>query len=170
MANPYVGEIRAFGFNFAPRGWATCDGQIIPISQNTALFSILGTTYGGNGISNFALPNLQGATPLGQGQGPSLSTYVLGQSGGTETVTLGINELPSHNHTANAVAAPGTLLSPQGRATAEVRGGTYAATHDATMNAAALAANGNGLPHNNMPPYLTVTFCIALQGVFPPRS
>lgn len=180
MADPFVAEIRIFPFNFAPRGWAFCSGQILPISQNTALFSLLGTTYGGNGQSNFALPNLQGAAPLGFGQGPGLSLYDLGQTGGTTTVTLGATQIPSHTHTASAlptVPNPTPLLSPSGNiwavaGTRRVNTNLYAtaAGTPQAMNAVALAVTGGGQPHNNMPPYLTMNFCIAMQGVFPPRT
>ncbi len=167
---PFVGEIRIWATNFAPLGWAFCNGQLLPISQNTALFSILGTTYGGNGTSNFALPTLQGAAPVQQGQGPGLTLRDLGQAGGEATVTLLASELPAHTHAAKAVAATGNLLGPAGRATAEVRGGAYADAANTTMSADALSPYGGGQPHNNLPPYLVLNFCIAMQGIFPPRT
>ncbi len=178
MSDQFVAEIRIFGFNFAPAGWAFCDGQIMPISQNTALFSLLGTLYGGDGRTTFALPNLQGATPLQQGQGPGLSLRNLGESGGEETVTLLASEMPAHNHSAQAVAAGGTTVSPSGAAWAEGRSGRITSPHYAAFDSnstvamapAALAVAGGNQPHNNMPPYLTLNFCIALTGTFPARS
>jgi microcystin-dependent protein len=178
MASPFVAEIRIFGFNFAPKGWATCNGQILPLSQNTALFSLLGTTYGGDGKSNFALPNLQGSAPLQQGQGSGLSLRDLGETGGEQTVTLLQSEMPAHSHTAASANAQGagTLLTPGGNvwANASSRRATvniYAPPGNSVqMNFGALTPAGGSLPHNNMPPYLTLLFCIALQGVFPPRS
>ena len=178
MANPFVAEIRIFGFNFAPKGWALCNGQLLPISQNTALFSLLGTIYGGNGQSTFGLPDLQGSAPLQAGQGPGLSLRDLGETGGEQTVTLLDTEMPLHSHTAasaNATGA-GTLLSPAGNiwANASSRRATvnlYAAgPGNAAMDPATLSVAGGSQPHNNMPPYLGLNFCIALQGVFPPRS
>jgi microcystin-dependent protein len=172
--DPFVAEIRIFPFTFAPRGWAFCDGQILPISQNTALFSLLGTTYGGNGQSTFALPDIQGSAPLHVGAnqpGPGLSTYNLGQIGGSETVTLLQSEIPAHAHTLRGNATLGDTPAPAGHPMAR-----YANAYQQTvnqnlvaMNPAALAPAGGSLPHNNMQPYLTLHFCIALQGVFPPR-
>jgi microcystin-dependent protein len=175
MADPFVAEIRIFGFNFAPKGWAFCDGQILPLSQNTALFSLLGTTYGGDGKSTFALPNMQGNAPMHPGQGPALSLHDLGETGGSETVTLLQSEIPAHSHTmgagsdvadnnnpANTIAAP-----PIGR------GNNLYVTTNAPlvgMNPGALTPAGGAQPHNNLQPYLTLNFCIALQGVFPPRT
>jgi len=175
MSNPFVAEIRIFPFNFAPTGWAFCDGQILPISQNTALFSLLGTTYGGDGQSNFALPNLQGSAPLQQGQGPGLSLRDLGETGGEQAVTLLQTEMPAHSHTAQA-ATTGGLPGPQNNAWASgLKGhpGSYAPAAPPTnvqMSPFGTSIAGGNLPHNNMPPYLTLNFCIALQGVFPPRS
>ena len=172
MADPFVAEIRMFPFNFAPRGWAWCDGQLMPISQNTALFSLLGTTYGGNGASNFGLPNLQGSAPMHPGQGPGLTAYQLGETGGSETVSLLQSEIPSHTHAMNASAVDGTDQTPQASYPA---GGVgirqYALASALTpLSDNALAPAGGNQPHNNMQPYLTVYFNIALQGVFPPRS
>ena len=172
MADPFVAEIRIFPFNFAPKGWALCDGQLLPISQNTALFSLLGTFYGGNGKDNFALPDLQGNTPMHPGQGPGLSLHDLGETGGSQTVTLLESELPAHSHSVSASQADSTDRIPGGQQLATGIGvGMYRAPGSPiSLNASALAPTGGGLPHNNMQPYLTLTFCIALQGVFPPRS
>lgn len=171
MADPFVAEIRIFPFNFAPKGWAFCDGQILPLSQNTALFALLGTTYGGDGKSTFALPNLQGSVPIHPGQGPGLSLYDLGQQGGSETVTLLESEMPAHSHGLRAVEDDGTFFTPVGQFLA-AGNSMYVAGNaaNATMAPQALTPAGGSLPHNNMMPYLTLNFCIALQGVFPPRS
>lgn len=172
MADPFVAEIRIFPFNFAPRGWAWCDGQLLPISQNTALFSLLGTTYGGNGKSNFALPDLQGRAPMHPGQGPGLSLHDLGETGGSETVSLLESEIPSHSHSMRASQADGGNRSPQAEMLATGLGiGMYAAPGPLTnLSDNALAPAGGDQPHNNMQPYLTFYFNIALQGVFPPRT
>ena len=174
MADPFVAEIRIFPFNFAPRGWAFCDGQLLPISQNTALFSLLGTTYGGDGRSNFALPDLQGRVPVHPGQGPGLSLHDLGEQGGSETVTLLQSEIPAHTHALAASAAAGVARSPSGELFANESGGvnSYAALASPTalLAAAACGLAGGDQPHNNLAPYLTMNFCIALQGVFPPRG
>lgn len=174
MADPFVAEIRIFPFNFAPRGWAWCDGQLLPLSQNTALFSLLGTTYGGNGKSNFALPDLQGRAPMHPGQGPGLSLYDLGETGGTETVTLLESEMPAHPHQFNASGAPADAQQPTGNSPARVIGALpYATPTGAPLVPMAFEADvpaGGDMPHNNMMPYLTLYFCIALQGVFPPRT
>jgi microcystin-dependent protein len=172
--DPFVAEIRIFPFNFAPRGWAWCDGQILPISQNTALFSLLGTTYGGNGQSTFALPDLQGRAPMHPGQGPGLSLHDLGETGGSETVTLLESEIPSHSHSLGAQTVPlGGVATANGNTLNRPASGNL---YDATtpqlvqMAAEALAPAGGDQPHNNMQPYLTFYFNIALQGVFPPRT
>lgn len=172
MANPFMAEIRMFPFNFAPKGWLPCDGRLLSISQNTALFSLLGTTYGGDGRSTFGLPDLMGRTPMGPGQGPGLSLYDLGQSGGSETVSLRSTEMPPHSHALSGVAALGDTDVPTGPLLAQssIRSSAYAPTSDTTMAAAAMATAGSGAPHNNMSPYLTLGFYIATQGVFPPRS
>ncbi len=175
MADPFLAEIRIFPFNFAPRGWAWCDGQILPLAQNTALFSLLGTTYGGNGASNFALPDLQGRAAMHPGQGPGLSLYDLGEAGGTETVTLLESEIPSHAHGARASNVAATLSSPEGTHIALARRNGAQFQSNASANLAQLAPEslapaGGDQPHNNMQPYLTFYFCIALQGVFPPRT
>ena len=175
MADPFVAEIRIFPFNFAPKGWAWCDGQLLPLSQNTALFSLLGTTYGGNGKSNFALPDLQGRAPMHPGQGPGLSLHDLGETGGSETVTLLESEMPAHNHgyQLRPTAAIPPQPSPVGLAGARSNSRPYAPAANGTntqMNFTSILPTGGDQPHNNMMPYLTFYFCIALQGVFPPRS
>jgi microcystin-dependent protein len=172
--DPFVAEIRIFPFNFAPKGWAFCDGQILSIAQNTALFSLLGTTYGGNGQSTFALPDLQGMVPVHPGQGPGLSQYYLGQIGGSETVTLLESELPAHTHTVQGVpgALPGNNNIPPGNSFAKsTNGQAYTtAANLVPMYEETAAVVGGDQPHNNLQPYLTLNFCIALQGVFPPRT
>jgi microcystin-dependent protein len=176
VSDQFVGEIRAFPFNFAPLGWAMCNGQILSISQNTALFSLLGTFYGGNGTSNFALPNLQGSAPLDQGQGVGLTNRMIGETGGEQAVTLLLSEIPSHTHQATGVAANGDQVSPVGNTWATAHSGpktkdsVYSNSASAAMNAQALAAVGSSQPHDNMPPYLVLNFCIALIGIFPARG
>lgn len=173
MSSPFVAEIRIFPFNFAPTGWAWCDGQLLPLSQNTALFSLLGTTYGGNGKSNFALPDLQGRTPMHPGQGPGLSLHDLGETGGSETVTLLESEIPSHSHTLRAWSQdPADRFGPAGASLGRSNNGQAwgAAASLVSLSGNALAPAGGDQPHNNMQPYLTLYFCIALQGVFPPRG
>ena len=175
MADPFVAEIRIFPFNFAPKGWAFCDGQLMPISQNTALFSLLGTFYGGDGKSTFALPDLQGRAPMHSGQGQGLSLRDLGETGGSESVTLLESEIPSHTHAVQATNSTGNSTSPVNSiwAKATIQRGALLMYHEAPSNGQmslqALAPAGGSLPHNNMQPYLTFNFCIALQGVFPPR-
>lgn len=175
MADPFVAEIRIFPFNFAPRGWAWCNGQLLPLSQNTALFSLLGTTYGGNGMSNFALPDLQGRMPMQPGQGPGLSLHDLGERGGSDTVTLLVSEIPAHTHGMKAALASDAAVTSASTASALGSAPTRAyttapAVNTTVMSPQQLGASGGGQPHNNLPPYLTTYFCIALQGVFPPRS
>lgn len=172
MADPFVAEIRVFGFNFAPQGWAFCNGQVLPISQNTALFSLLGTTYGGNGTSNFSLPNLQGSFAIGFGQGPGLSLRDLGETGGEAAVTLLATEIPVHSHGLKATAGA-TTANPSGSAIAPPVNGASAYHVPGTLTAMStdsLGQTGGSQPHNNLPPYLTMNFCIALQGIYPPRS
>jgi len=176
MADPFVAEIRIFPFNFAPRGWAWCDGQLLPLSQNTALFSLLGTTYGGNGMSNFALPDLQGRAPMHPGQGPGLSLHDLGETGGSETVTLLQSEIPAHSHSMNAHngdQADAQNPSSNTSLAQSANGFAYQSITNQNLtqlNFATLSPAGGDQPHNNMQPYLTFYFCIALQGVFPPRT
>ena len=174
MSDPFVAEIRMFAGNFAPTGWAQCNGQLLPISQNTALFSLLGTFYGGDGKSTFALPNLQGSTPLHQGQGQGLSEYFLGQSGGSEYVTLLQSEMPFHTHQVHAYAddlADVATPSPT-QVIGKAQGGAipFYPTSNSQMAFNATSVAGASLPHNNMMPYLCVLFMIAMQGVFPPRG
>jgi microcystin-dependent protein len=169
MADPFVAEIRIFPFDYAPQGWAWCDGQLLPLSQNTALFSLLGTTYGGDGKSNFALPDLQGRAPMHPGQGPGLSLRDLGEAGGSETVSLLESEIPSHAHTLAVSVRPADALNPGGLSPG-TGNALYAAPGPlAGMAPEALAPAGGDQPHNNMQPYLTTYFCIALQGIFPSR-
>jgi microcystin-dependent protein len=173
MANPFLAEIRIFPFTFAPKGWAFCNGQLMPLSQNTALFSLLGTTYGGDGKSNFALPNMQGSAPMHPGQGPGLSLHDLGETGGSDTVTLLESEIPQHSHGLTASNRQGTDQSPVNEMFAGGVGGInlYAQAGSPTqLYANIIAPQGGNQPHNNLMPYLTLNFCIALQGVFPPRT
>jgi microcystin-dependent protein len=174
MSSPFVAEIRIVGFNFAPTGWAFCDGQLLPISQNTALFSLLGTFYGGDGKSTFALPDMQGNVAVGQGQGAGLSDYFLGQQGGSEFVTLIQSEIPFHNHFVQADSQdPGDLQGPAANRSLARSGGGFAFVPgplNAQFAPETLAPAGGSLPHNNMQPYLTLNYVIAMQGVFPPRG
>jgi microcystin-dependent protein len=179
--DPFVAEIRIFPFNFAPKGWAFCNGQILPISQNTALFSLLGTTYGGDGKSTFALPNMQGNAPMHPGQGQGLSLHDLGEVGGSQTVTLIQSEMAAHSHSLMAISAfnasdnspQNNVLSKAGAAGAPLNAyvpGSPNPSPIVQMAPTAIALNGSSQPHNNMQPFLTLNFCIALQGVFPPRT
>jgi len=175
MSNPFLAEIRIFTAGFAPKGWAQCDGQLMPISQNTALFSLLGTTYGGNGTSNFALPNLQGCASMQAGQGPGLTLRDLGETAGEQTVTLLQTEMPAHSHTAQGAASggqPSPVTNEWGQA-GKGLGFLYApsgAQTNTQMSPFALTIAGGNLPHNNMQPFLGLMFIIALQGVFPARQ
>jgi microcystin-dependent protein len=181
MSQPFVGEIRMFGFNFAPRGWQLCNGQTLSISQNAALFSLLGTTYGGNGTTTFQLPNLQSRVPIHQGTGVGLSTYVMGENAGNENVTLLSTQMPLHTHQVSAVTSTsGNVAQPAAgypatvQITGETKGGTVAtystATPNATMNPGMISSVGGSQPHPNMQPYLCVSFCIATVGIFPSRN
>jgi len=174
--DPFVAEIRMFAGNFAPQGWAFCNGQILPISQNTALFSLLGTNYGGDGKSTFGLPNLQGSAPLhvgGSGPGPGLSDHFLGETGGEQTVTLIESEIPPHSHTVNCSSGASSSSSPTnqtfGSGGGRGRPAAYASGSNVQMSPAATMQAGGSNPHNNMQPFLCLNFIIALQGVYPPR-
>jgi microcystin-dependent protein len=178
MANPFLAEIRIFPFAFAPKGWAFCNGQALPLAPNTALFSLLGTTFGGNGINNFGLPNFQGNAPMQQGQGPGLSLHDLGETGGSTTVTLLASQTPPHTHVINCIdgARVGGQSGQPTNAIPVKTGGTPAnayttnAPQNQTMAAGMVGPAGNNLPHNNMMPFLTLNFCIAVQGIFPSRG
>ena len=172
MSNPFLAEVRMFGCNFAPTGWATCDGQLIPIQQNTALFSLIGTFYGGDGRSTFALPNLQDSFAIGVGQGPALSQRVVGEVGGSEQVTLIAPEMPNHTHALQAAASASTG-APAGALMAPPVNGAVAyhlPARTVNMDSSAVGVTGGGLPHENRQPALSLMFCIALQGVFPARG
>ncbi len=174
--DPFIAEIRVFGFNFAPVGWAMCDGQLLSIAQNTALFSLLGTTYGGNGTSTFGLPNLQGSVPMGMGNGAGLSPRVLGETGGEDSLTLLATEMPAHNHGFKAFVGRGAsnVNDPAtgDSLTTSADGLAYvsAAPSGAGLDPRTLGVTGGGQPHNNLMPYLTLNYCICLVGVFPTRS
>ena len=176
MADQFVGEVRIFAGNFPPTGWAYCDGALLPISQNTALFSLLGTNYGGDGKSTFGLPNLQGAFPMhaGSGAGPGLTQRLTGETGGAESVALTKDQIPSHNHAVNT-AAGATAGTPDGTTSLAPNSAGHAMYHHATpkthghMDASTVLAAGGGAPHDNLQPYLALSFIIALQGIFPPR-
>ncbi len=174
MADPFIGEIRIFGGNFAPKNWALCQGQVLAISQNTALFSILGTAFGGDGIRTFGLPNLQGNAPMGTGNGPGLTPRVIGELGGSPTVALNQLEIPAHSHLVNVLESNATTNQPQGNvlATTSTNIAPYV-TPDSNMtplNPQTIATAGQSVPHNNMQPYLGMTFIIALQGIYPTRG
>jgi microcystin-dependent protein len=173
MSSPFVAEIRIWACNFAPTGWAQCNGQLLPISQNTALFSLLGTMYGGDGKSNFALPNFEGSVPMFWGQGPGLSLYDEGQSGGSDTITLIDSEMPSHTHSLNAKNTVADSALPTTNTIARYTANAYKQPPSGNVTNMAfqsLPVQGGSQPHNNMQPFLTLEFCIALQGVFPPRG
>jgi microcystin-dependent protein len=167
VSTPFIGSITLFAGNFAPRGWAFCNGQLLPINQNTALFSLLGTTYGGNGMTTFALPDLRGRVPTHAGQGPGLSPYTLGESAGSESVTLTAAQMPAHNHAQPATNAEQGTSRPGNAVPA--KGGVYAGASDGSAMAPSSAAGG-GLPHDNRAPYLALNFIIALQGIYPALS
>ncbi|MDE2371980.1 MAG: phage tail protein [Burkholderiales bacterium] len=170
MSAPFLGEVKIFAGNFAPRGYALCNGQLLPISQATALFSLLGTTYGGDGRSNFQLPNLQASAPVHAGQGNGLPPIQLGETGGEAGVTLLTSQIPAHTHQLEAAAAATTGTPSPGVALAATTGAQYTAPSNLTQMAAPLAANGGSQPHENRQPYLGLTFIIALQGIFPARN
>jgi microcystin-dependent protein len=179
MADPYIGEIRIFAGNFAPSGWFFCNGQLLPISQYSALFSILGVQYGGNGTTNFGLPNLQGSVPVGSGDGPGLTPRIVGEIGGSDNVSLLSTEMPAHNHRPMGYATDGTTTEPAGNVWAQTsvksrQGVTpvnlFNTTPDTPMSAMALGVNGSSQPHNNMQPFLGLNFIICYNGDFPPRS
>lgn len=167
MATPFIAQIQMFSFGFAPRFWAQCNGQLLPINQNQALFSLIGTLYGGNGTTNFALPNLQGRTPLHFGQGSGLSLRTLGEVGGQESVTLSQTQLPIHTHTVAANSAAPTVATPAGNLWAQ---GSYSASAGSAMASGDIGNAGSSQPHPNQSPYLVVNFCIALSGIFPSRN
>lgn len=172
----FLGMIGLFGFNFAPKGWMSCNGQLLSIAQNSALFALLGTTYGGDGVTTFALPDLRGRVPNGQGQGPGLSSYQMGQAAGTEHVTLIQTQMPQHNHTLNVSGNPGTSNSPAGTVLAQAFDAnegvvnTYGTAINATASPQAIGLSGGNQPHENMQPYLTMNYCIAVEGIFPSRN
>jgi microcystin-dependent protein len=171
VSDPFLGEIRMFGFNFAPRGWAFCAGQVLSIAQNTALFALIGTFYGGDGISTFALPDLRSRVGINQGQGAGLSPYVIGESGGLENVTLSTQQLPQHNHPLQVNNSPAAGDKPAGNVLARTGSPAYASSTDGTaMNASMNPFTGGGQPHPNIQPFLALNFCIALQGIFPSRN
>lgn len=170
MATPYLGEIRMVGFNFAPQGWAFCNGQLLSISQYTALFSILGTYYGGNGTTTFALPNLQSRAPIHQGQGQGLSPYNVGQNTGVESVTLNTQQIPGHSHTPMANATTVDQASPASHVWGNSQQTNYSASGPVAMAAGAVAQAGGNQPHTNLQPYLVISFVIALQGIYPSRN
>jgi microcystin-dependent protein len=172
VSSPFLGEIRLFPYNFAPRGWAFCSGQIVPISQNQALFALLGTTYGGDGQTTFALPDLRGRLAVSSGQGPGLSDYTLGQSGGEEAVTLNVNEIPSHNHGVLVNGAGSISASARNRYPGKASAGTVYANlnNGVQMNPATITPTGGNQPHDNVQPYLTLNYCIAMEGIFPSRN
>ena len=179
MTDAYVGEIRLFPFNYAPKNWALCNGQIISIQQNTPLFAIIGTYYGGNGTTTFALPNLQGRVLIGQGQRPGGSDYVLGEVAGVTSVTLSTTEMPAHNHALNANTGAGTVLAAAGNELSApstggrrpVAGAAYnSADPNVTLSPLTLGLAGSSQPHNNMQPYLTMSYCICQYGIFPSRN
>ncbi|GAA3452175.1 phage tail protein [Dactylosporangium matsuzakiense] len=172
MSNPYVGEIRMFAGTFAPAGWVDCNGQLLPISDNEALFSLLGTVYGGDGQSTFGVPDLRGRTPMHMGAGPGLSARTIGESGGAETVTLTVSALPAHGHQPAAATASGTADSPAGGYWATMPDTPYAAApvSRVPMHGSALTPAGAGQPHENRPPYQTIRFILSLNGIFPSPS
>lgn len=174
MSEPFIAEIRIFAGNFAPRSWAFCNGQLLPIAQNTALFSLIGTTYGGDGRTTTALPNLQGRAPMHPGRGPGLTDRRLGQRGGTETVTLTEAQMPSHNHALQASTSPASAFSPDANSivSRSAGGNAFDSTHNLNSRLAenTLELSGGSQAHNNMQPYLAINYIIALQGLYPSRG
>ena len=177
MSDPFLGEIRLVGFTFAPQGWALCDGQLLSIAQNTALFSLLGTTYGGNGQTTFALPDLRGRVPIHPGQGSGLSNYALGEQSGSENVSLNVSQLPAHNHPLASSNQPGSGSNPSGNFPAvlnepsgSIAVNGYLASSNSTLNPAAIGIAGGNQPHPNLQPLLCVNYIICLQGIYPSRS
>jgi microcystin-dependent protein len=173
MSQPFVGEIRLVGFNFAPAGWAFCNGQLMAISENETLFNLIGTTYGGDGQNTFALPNLQSRVIIHQGQGPGLSNYIIGENAGVETVTVTSAQLPIHNHTANCSSSAGSESSPVGHIwSADAAGLTaeYSNIQNGQMNAAAIGQSGGSQPHENRMPFLAMNYIISLFGIFPSQN
>jgi microcystin-dependent protein len=173
MATPYLAEIRTFAFNFAPAGWAFCNGQLLSISNNAAVFALIGTTYGGDGQTTFALPNLQSRVPIHQGQGSGLSSYIISQSGGVENVTLTVNQIPAHNHLVNAAGDLASHGSPNMKILGASDIPLYVVTpptSPVTMSSTMISIAGGGQAHPNVQPYLTINFCIALEGIFPSRN
>lgn len=170
MAEPFLGEIRLFAFNRVPTGWVPCNGQLMSIAQNQALFSLLGTTYGGNGSTNFALPNLQSRIPIGFGNGPETGMVALGQFAGEESHTLQLAEIPAHTHLISASTATATEVSPQGAVWAQTSINPYAKTPNGLMNQSAVSIVGSTQGHPNMQPYNVVQYCIAIQGIYPSRN
>jgi microcystin-dependent protein len=171
VAEPFLGEIRLFAFNFAPVGWTQANGQLLPIAQNTALFALLGTQFGGNGTSNFALPDLRGRVAIHQGLAPGLTDHVVGEKGGAETITLTTAQMPNHSHKLEAASGAATTTHPGGAVLANAKTATYGPAPNGTaMNAAAIGHAGSSHPVRVVPPFLTLNFCIALQGIFPSRT
>jgi microcystin-dependent protein len=180
VSDPFLAEVKLFGCNFAPRGWAICSGQLMPIAQFSALFSLLGVNYGGNGTTNFALPNLQGVVPMGAGAGPGLSPVVVGESLGSPSVTLITSEMPAHNHGLVATSATGTQASAANAQLARGLKGTFqssttartysSSAPDTQLAVQSIQPTGGGQPHNNMMPFLVMNYCIALEGIYPSRN
>lgn len=171
MSDPYIGEIRLVGFNFAPQGWALCDGQLLSIAENDALFTLIGTTYGGDGQSTFALPDFRSRIPIHQGTGSSGTNYTIGENGGTETVTLSVNQIPAHAHPAQAQSGAGNQAGPGGNIWASSSLNQYnSSAADSDMNALAITSLGGSQPHDNMMPFLTINFVISLFGIYPSQN
>jgi microcystin-dependent protein len=177
MSEPFLGQITLYPYTFAPYGWMDCAGQTLSVTQYSALFSLLGTNFGGNGTTNFQLPNLQGAVAVGQGQLPGGSNYFIGETGGADTITVSINDMPSHRHTENAITGLGTTNAPANAVPAQARKGTTdrglfysTSAPNTTLTAASLTTMGGNIPHNNIQPTLALRYCIAMQGVFPTRG